>query len=46
MQFVSEKIIDAAIDGLEELLGEPEIVAVGKCGLDYFYEHSPRDVQR
>ncbi|MCB0978828.1 MAG: TatD family hydrolase [Acidimicrobiales bacterium] len=34
------------IDGLEELLGEPEVVAVGECGLDYFYEHSPRDVQR
>jgi TatD DNase family protein len=22
------------------------VVAVGECGLDYFYEHSPRDVQR
>jgi TatD DNase family protein len=22
------------------------LVAVGECGLDYFYEHSPRDVQR
>ena len=21
-------------------------MAVGECGLDYFYEHSPRDVQR
>ena len=34
------------IDGLEELLGTPGLVAVGECGLDYFYEHSPRDVQR
>lgn len=34
------------IDGLEALLSEPEVVAVGECGLDYFYEHSPRDVQR
>ena len=34
------------IDGLEALLAEPEVVAVGECGLDYFYEHSPRDVQR
>lgn len=32
--------------GLEALLVEPEIVAVGECGLDYFYERSPRDVQR
>jgi TatD DNase family protein len=34
------------IEGLEELLGEPEVVAVGECGIDLFYEHSPRDVQR
>lgn len=34
------------LDGLEELLGEPEIVAVGECGLDYHYDHSPRSVQR
>jgi TatD DNase family protein len=34
------------VDGLEELLGAEEVVAVGECGLDYFYEHSPRDVQR
>jgi TatD DNase family protein len=39
---------DAAggIDGIEALLAEPEIVAVGECGLDYHYDHSPRDVQR
>jgi TatD DNase family protein len=34
------------IDGLEELLGDPSVVAVGECGLDYFYDHSPREVQR
>ena len=34
------------IEGLEELLAEPEVVAVGECGIDLFYEHSPRDVQR
>lgn len=34
------------IDGLEELLDEPGVVGVGECGLDYHYEHSPRDVQR
>jgi TatD DNase family protein len=32
--------------GLEELLAEPEVVAVGECGLDYHYDHSPRPVQR
>lgn len=34
------------IDGLEELLDEPGLVAVGECGLDYYYEHSDRDAQR
>lgn len=24
----------------------PNVVGVGECGLDYFYEHSPRDQQR
>jgi TatD DNase family protein len=33
-------------DDLVPLLGEPEVVAVGECGLDYHYDHSPRDVQR
>jgi TatD DNase family protein len=39
---------DAAdgIEGLADLLGRPEVVAVGECGLDYHYDHSPRDVQR
>jgi TatD DNase family protein len=34
------------IEGLEALLAEPEVVAVGECGLDYYYDNSPRDVQR
>lgn len=34
------------IEGLEALLDEPEVVGVGECGLDYHYDHSPRDVQR
>ena len=34
------------IEGLEALLGEPGVVAVGECGLDYHYDHSPREVQR
>lgn len=33
------------LDGLEELLSQPEVVAVGECGLDFHYNHSPADVQ-
>lgn len=32
--------------GIEALLADPNVVAVGECGLDYFYEHSPRAAQR
>ncbi len=31
---------------VRELLTTPDVVAVGETGLDYHYEHSPRDVQR
>ncbi|MCB0971931.1 MAG: TatD family hydrolase [Acidimicrobiales bacterium] len=34
------------IDGLEALLADPQVVAVGECGLDFHYDHSPRDAQR
>lgn len=34
------------LEGIEALLAEPEIVAVGEAGLDYHYDHSPRHVQR
>ena len=36
----------SGIDGLEPLIGRPEVVAVGEAGLDYHYDHSPRPVQR
>ncbi len=31
--------------GIAELLAAPEVVAVGECGFDLHYEHSPRDAQ-
>jgi TatD DNase family protein len=37
---------DAGRARIAAWLGRPGVVAVGECGLDYFYDHSPRDVQR
>ena len=37
---------DAMYDELARLASAPEVVAVGEIGLDYHYDHSPRDKQR
>ena len=34
------------LDRLREMAAGEKIVAIGEIGLDYFYDHSPRDVQR
>jgi TatD DNase family protein len=34
------------MEGLDAVLDQPGVVAVGECGLDYHYDHSPREVQR
>lgn len=37
---------EAALQKLDGLLAEDGVLACGEIGLDYFYEHSERDVQR
>ena len=36
----------AGVEGLEALVADEQVVAVGECGLDYHYDRSPRPVQR
>ncbi len=44
----AEKCGVAAVEDLARLIEQyPEdVVGVGECGLDYFYEHSPREAQQ
>ena len=37
---------DADFRQLEELAGKPKVIAWGEIGLDYYYDHSPRDTQQ
>jgi TatD DNase family protein len=37
---------EAAFDRMAELARHPKIIAWGEIGLDYFYDHSPRDLQK
>ena len=36
----------ADFEQLEQLARSPKVIAWGEIGLDYFYDHSPRDVQQ
>ena len=42
----THEIDDAALAKLDGLLGEPEVIACGEIGLDYYHEGTARDVQR
>ncbi len=37
---------EQALGKLDSLLAEPEVIAAGEMGLDYYYDHSPRERQR
>ena len=41
-----ENITEADIDELRKLSKHPKVVAIGEIGLDYYYDLSPRDLQR
>jgi TatD DNase family protein len=34
------------LDEFAKLVRKPKVVAIGECGLDYYYEHSSKDQQR
>ncbi len=36
----------AALAKLDDLLANPDVLAVGEIGLDYYYDHSPRPQQK
>lgn len=33
------------VESITPYISRDRVVAIGECGLDYYYEHSPRDVQ-
>lgn len=37
---------DDELRALRELTSQPKVIAVGETGLDFYYNHSPHDVQR
>jgi len=40
------KVEDRHFDLMKSLATHPKVVAIGETGLDYHYDHSPREVQR
>jgi TatD DNase family protein len=40
------KATDADFAQLEQLARAPKVIACGEIGLDYYYGHSPRDIQK
>lgn len=34
------------LKSLRDLTGHPKVIAVGEAGLDYYYSHSPQNIQR
>ena len=42
----AKDLMPAHLEQLANLANHPRVIAYGEIGLDYFYDHSPRDVQQ
>ena len=42
----AKELTSAHLEQLAKLAKHPRVIAYGEIGLDYFYDHSPRDVQQ
>jgi TatD DNase family protein len=42
----AKELTPAHLERLAQLAKHPRVIAYGEIGLDYFYDHSPRDVQQ
>ncbi len=42
----AKDVSEENLQRLQQLAAEPKVVAIGETGLDFYYDHSPREVQK